>query len=79
MTPLRRIREAKKYSLAEVAEGTFCDRGNLSRIETGKQKPSLDLAAALVNFFNKEISEMEILYPERYESKESAQLQNEKA
>jgi putative transcriptional regulator len=79
MTPLRRIREAKNYSLAEVAEGTFCDRGNLSRIETCKQKPSLDLAAALVNFFNKEITEMEILYPERFMSKEELSQLNEKA
>jgi len=69
MTPLRRIREKKKMSLAEVAVDVNCDAGNLSRIETGKQNPSLDLAAALSKFFKNEISEMEILYPERYMEK----------
>ncbi|MFU8927777.1 helix-turn-helix domain-containing protein [Acinetobacter puyangensis] len=70
MTPLRRIREFKKYSLAEVADAMSCDRGNLSRIETGKQRPSLELAANLADFFKQEISELEILYPERFMDKE---------
>ncbi|WP_424889689.1 helix-turn-helix transcriptional regulator [Acinetobacter soli] len=65
-TPLRKIREEKKYSLAEVANSVGSDAGNLSRIEKGTQKPSLHLAENLTRFFNFEISEMELLYPERY-------------
>lgn len=72
-TPLRKIRELKKYSLADVATAVNCDAGNLSRIETSKQKPSLVLAAALVDHFNKEITEVEILYPERFVSVKKSQ------
>lgn len=68
MTPLRKIRDEKKYSLAEVASFVSSDPGNLSRIEKGIQKPSLGLAEQLVRFFNFEITEMELLYPERYMS-----------
>lgn len=65
-TPLRRIRLKKKCSLAEVSSSVGSDAGNISRIENAKQKPSPKLAEELVKFFNFEISEMEILYPERF-------------
>lgn len=65
-TPLRRIRIEKKYSLAEVASAVGSDAGNLSRIEKATQRPSLKLAEELVKFFNFEITELEILYPERF-------------
>ncbi len=65
-TPLRQIRLKNNYSLAEVAAAVGSDAGNLSRIEKGNQKPSLQLAADLSKFFNEEISELELLYPERY-------------
>ena len=70
MTPLRKIRDQKKFSLSEVANCVSSDPGNLSRIEKGLQKPSLKLAEQLVQFFNFEITEMELLYPERYMSEE---------
>lgn len=66
LTPLRRIRLKKEYSLAELASFVGSDAGNLSRIENAKQKPSPKLAEDLVKFFNFEISELEILYPERF-------------
>ncbi|HGH3665131.1 TPA: helix-turn-helix transcriptional regulator [Acinetobacter baumannii] len=65
-TPLRQIRLKNNYSLAEVAAAVGSDAGNLSRIEKGNQKPSLQLATDLSKFFNEEISELELLYPERY-------------
>ncbi|ENF1824109.1 helix-turn-helix transcriptional regulator [Acinetobacter baumannii] len=65
-TPLRQIRLKNNYSLAEVAAAVGSDAGNLSRIEKGNQKPSLQLAADLSKFFNEEISELALLYPERY-------------
>ncbi|MCM1958156.1 helix-turn-helix transcriptional regulator [Acinetobacter modestus] len=67
MTPLRRIREIHKYSLAEVAAAVSSDAGNLSRIENGNQKPSLQLAEDLTHFFKGEITEMQLLYPERFD------------
>ena len=65
-TPLRKIRVEKKYSLAEVAAAVGSDAGNLSRIENATQRPSLRLAEDLVRFFDFEVSELELLYPERF-------------
>lgn len=66
-SPLRRIREAKAQTIVEVCRAVGIDPGNLSRIENGKQKASTDLAEKLVKHFAGEITEMEILYPERFE------------
>jgi len=41
------------------------DNGHLSRIERG-EKTSTEVAEKLSVFFKNEISEIEILYPERY-------------
>jgi hypothetical protein len=41
------------------------DNGHLSRVERG-EKTSTDIAERLSVFFENEISEIEILYPERY-------------
>lgn len=66
VTPLRKIRLKKNLSLASVAASVDSDAGNISRIENAKQKPSPKLAEDLVKFFDFEISELEILYPERF-------------
>jgi transcriptional regulator with XRE-family HTH domain len=65
-TPLRKAREQRGLTLQEVAKEVDTDQGNLSRIERGEQTPSKELAAALSAFFGHEVSEMQILYPERY-------------
>lgn len=64
-SPLRNIRKANGFSLQHVCRGVGVDNGHLSRIERG-EKTSSELAEKLSAFFNKEISEIEILYPERY-------------
>lgn len=67
-TPIQRLRERLELTLQDVATATGIDTGNLSRIESGKQK-SVEAAATLVRFFKKRgeaITELEILYPERY-------------
>lgn len=65
-TPLRRLRESRKQTLKDVSSALDIDTGNLSRIERGLQV-SPDVAAKLVNYFGRQhISELEILYPERY-------------
>jgi putative transcriptional regulator len=64
-TPLRNIRTRKGFSLQHVCSHVRMDNGHLSRIERG-EKTSTDIAERLSVFFENEISEIEILYPERY-------------
>ena len=63
-TPLRRARESRDMTIPEAAQLMGIDPGNLSRIERGLQMPSKDLTAAIAKQFG--LSELEILYPERY-------------
>lgn len=78
MTPLKKARLAKGWVLEDVVSrlrriGGSADVGNLSRIERGLQKASVEMAASLVRVFGKRsLSEMQVLYPERYMEKESA-------
>lgn len=65
-TPLRKMRVEKGLTIAEVAIATNLDVGNLSRIERGIQVTSIDTAEKLSRYFKGLISEMEILYPQRY-------------
>lgn len=65
-SPLRKLRKAQGKTLSEVAVAIHLDVGNLSRIERGLQVASLDVAERLSVFFKGEISELEILYPQRY-------------
>jgi transcriptional regulator with XRE-family HTH domain len=65
-SPLRLVRESKGQTIVEVGRAVETDPGNLSRIENGKQKASTELAEKLSKHFGGEITEMEILYPERF-------------
>jgi len=65
-TPLRSARLIRGLTIMQVAVGVNCDVGNLSRMERGLQKPSLDLAARLSEFFGSDLTELQILYPERF-------------
>ncbi|AHK20724.1 MULTISPECIES: helix-turn-helix domain-containing protein [Yersinia pseudotuberculosis complex] len=65
-TPLRKMRVEKKLTIAEVALAVQCDVGNLSRIERGTQITSLEMAEKLSRFYEGMITEMQILYPQRY-------------
>lgn len=64
---IREIRKRKGQTLAQVAEAVGTDAGNMSRIENGRQKASLAMAAKLASHFDYEITEMQILYPERFQ------------
>lgn len=66
MTPLKKIRIDKKLSIREVANAVDTDCGNLSRIENKRQRASAFLAEKLSKFYKGEISEIHILYPERF-------------
>lgn len=64
--PLRTLRKAQGYTLSQVATAVDIDPANLSRIERGQQIASLEVAERLVEFYSGRISEMQILYPQRY-------------
>jgi transcriptional regulator with XRE-family HTH domain len=67
ITPLRKARQDRNETLKTVADAVGLDTGSLSRIEQGKQGCSPETAAKLAGYFGAdEITEMQILYPERY-------------
>lgn len=71
MTPLKRARTKRNWRLADVCQrlrdlGENIDTGNLSRIERCEQRASPTTAEKLVRVFDGEITEIHILYPERY-------------
>lgn len=65
-TPLRKVRKSANLTLMQVASRIGCDPGNLSRMERGLQKPAADFAEKLSRFYGGVITEIEILYPERF-------------
>ena len=71
ITPLRKARLNARMTIQEVAAAINCDPGNLSRMERGKQRPSAEVAEKLAHIFSAELTEIQILYPERYQSEES--------
>ncbi len=67
-TPLRKIRIKKGYRITYVSKAVNCDHGYLSRAERGIYTPSPALAERLSSFYSGEVTELEILYPGRYET-----------
>jgi transcriptional regulator with XRE-family HTH domain len=70
-SPLRKLRKSHGLTLSHVAIGVQVDPATLSRIERCEQVPSVELAERLALFFEGEISELHILYPSRYPSKDN--------
>lgn len=60
------MRVEKNLTITEVALAVQCDVGNLSRIERGTQLTSLEMAEKLSRFYEGKVTEMQILYPQRY-------------
>ncbi|WP_313377976.1 helix-turn-helix domain-containing protein [Achromobacter insolitus] len=65
-TPLRRAREQRQLTIQQLATAADMDPGNLSRIERGIQVPSKGLAEKLARALDGAVSEIEIIYPERF-------------
>ena len=65
-TPLRKLRKQRGMSTTEVGAALGLDQSTYSRIETtGKTTP--ETAAKIAEYFGREwITELHILYPERY-------------
>lgn len=70
-SPLWNVRKTHGLTLQHVAAGVQVNPATLSRIERLEQIPSIDLAERLANFFKGEISEMQILYPARFQSSQN--------
>lgn len=71
MSPLRRARKQRGWRLHHVVEkvreiGGAADAGNLSRVERCQQTASPALAEKLCLVFGGELTELQILYPERF-------------
>lgn len=65
-SPLKQVRLKQKKTLQEVADAVGTDTGNLSRIERGQQVPSKAMAEKLARYFSNEVTETQIIYPERF-------------
>jgi len=73
MSPLKRARLSRNWTLVDVtvrlaALGDRVDSGNLSRVERGTQRASIGLAEKLVQVYEGDLTEIHILYPERFTS-----------
>jgi len=66
-TPLQRIRIARGLTQKQVALGAEIDPGQYSRIENAKEQATPRAAERIAKSFGHEVTEMQILYPERYE------------
>ena len=65
-TPLKRLRTKRGVSQEAVAGATGIDQSTISRIENGAPTTP-ENATKLVEYFGREqITELHILYPERY-------------
>ncbi len=64
LTPLRKLREQHKLTITDLSQAVGIDVGNLSRMERGRQRASLERAQRIADYFQNEISAMEIIYPE---------------
>src|SRR4051794_9335514 len=67
-SPLRLARERRGLTLKQVADAVSMDPGNLSRVERGEQMPAKELVAALVKFFDNLVTELQIIFPERFDA-----------
>ena len=65
-SPLRLARERRGLTLKFVSDQVGMDLGNLSRVERGESVPAKETIEALAKFFGHEVTEMQIIYPERY-------------
>lgn len=65
-SPLRRLRLERGLSIQDVASAVGTHPGNLSKIERQARGASPALAERLAQYFGPELTELEILYPDRF-------------
>lgn len=65
-TPLKIRRRERGLTQVAVAEAVGIQQSFYSKVENGEASASLENAAKLANFLD--LTELEVLYPERYTS-----------
>lgn len=65
-SPLAKKRKKLNLTVEQVASGVGCSAPNYWRIESGEQQPRKGLLQAIIRYFDNEVSEMEILFPEQF-------------
>jgi transcriptional regulator with XRE-family HTH domain len=74
-TRLRKARLKRGETTYEVAAKVGVSQAQYHRVETGMSGASRELAERLARHFGDAVTEMEILYPERYVETLSLELQ----
>ena len=65
-SPLRSLRLKRGLTQKEICLAVGIDQAHYSRIETGQAVATADVAKRLAEYFGHAVTEMQILYPERY-------------
>ncbi len=65
-TLLKQLRIQSNRTLRKVADSIGIHPAHLSRVERGQLQASPDLAEKLANYFDRAITEEQILYPSRF-------------
>lgn len=65
-TPLRAERERRGLHAIDVARALEIDQSHYSKIENGKLTPTPKVAERIALYFGHAVTELQILYPERY-------------
>lgn len=72
-TPLKRVRRELGIKQETIAAALGVSQAHISCVENRKERASPDLAERIVRFFGREqITEEQILYPQRFADKEAA-------
>lgn len=71
-TPLQIAREKRQITQPALAEALGIHQSYYSRVERGQKRCTPVLAQKISSYFGHSVSEMEILYPERYARPEDA-------
>lgn len=66
MTPLKAIREKRSLTGREVSSALGIDLSHYYKVESGKSTASPELAEKISLLFGGAVTELQILYPERY-------------
>lgn len=66
ITPLQKVREKTGLTQFQVAMGCGMTQASISRMESLEQKPTPENATSISKFFKHQVSELELLFPDRY-------------
>ena len=69
-TPLKKLREARGFTQAQVCKAVGIEQSTLSKMESGTNAPRKETAEALVKYFGSAITEMQLIFPERFDDYE---------